>query len=341
MGGAGKGGGPGCGNGVKEGSEECDGSDLGGADCTTALSPTLAKGLLTCSADCNLLLDRCVLECPISLTTDGWSQYGRCASRQHRSDAGDGPQSYHVKWSLAQTAGTGSTVVFAPSGSLLFGSSDFKLHAVDPATHKEIWSYATSAAINATPAVGSGGTVFIGSTDGYFYAIAPSAQNDAGTLLWKSPVMGAVYSSAAIGADGTVYVGSDDGSLYAFEPTMGATLWSYKTGGPIRSSPAIGPDGTVYVASEDSQLYALTLGPTTMNGGKVKWTNTSYASSWSQSGAATLVAYKADGSLLWQSTDADPKITATVTASPTLGLDGTIYIGSAVPPFNLYAIGGP
>jgi len=50
---------PQCGNGVAEGSEECDGADLKGLTCDAVLAG--ASGTLGCSADCKLVRDQCQL----------------------------------------------------------------------------------------------------------------------------------------------------------------------------------------------------------------------------------------------------------------------------------------
>lgn len=45
-----------CGNGIKEGGEQCDGSDLGGASCTTQ---GFSGGTLSCSASCTFVTSAC------------------------------------------------------------------------------------------------------------------------------------------------------------------------------------------------------------------------------------------------------------------------------------------
>src|SRR5262245_40512618 len=42
----------GCGNGVREGQEQCDGHDLGGTTCAELLDDPSAQGTPTCAADC-------------------------------------------------------------------------------------------------------------------------------------------------------------------------------------------------------------------------------------------------------------------------------------------------
>lgn len=47
---------PSCGNGIVEGDEACDGSDLGGADCTDF---GYDEGVLACDQDCHAITDAC------------------------------------------------------------------------------------------------------------------------------------------------------------------------------------------------------------------------------------------------------------------------------------------
>jgi outer membrane protein assembly factor BamB len=97
-------------------------------------------------------------------------------------------------------------------------------------------------------------------------------------------------SSPAIAADGTIYISFGDGSLHAVNPD-GTRKWQLKlgTGMASGSAPAIGADGCVYVCSSESRLYAVN------PGGTKRW---GYA------------------------------IAGPITSSPTIGPDGTIYVGA-------------
>ncbi|PJA83131.1 MAG: hypothetical protein CO146_01725, partial [Candidatus Nealsonbacteria bacterium CG_4_9_14_3_um_filter_37_29] len=50
-----------CGNGIKEGSEQCDGSDLAGQSCTTE---GYTGGTLSCSASCTFNTSACTTAAP-------------------------------------------------------------------------------------------------------------------------------------------------------------------------------------------------------------------------------------------------------------------------------------
>ncbi|MCJ8011595.1 S-layer homology domain-containing protein [Paenibacillus sp. KQZ6P-2] len=130
--------------------------------------------------------------------------------------------------------------------------------------------------------------------DGTIYAGGSDSRNlyalyPDGSLKWASPAEGAV-SPPSIGEDGTIYAGTMDGVLYAFKPN-GIVKWTFPTPSPIYEHPVIGADGTIYVESY-----------------------------WNDSGAV-LYAIHPDGSKKW-SRDRHTY------SSPSIAIDGTIYIGS-------------
>jgi len=109
------------------------------------------------------------------------------------------------------------------------------------------------------------------------------------------------YSSPAIGDDGTIYVtnkGTATRGLYAINPD-GTLKWSYLKGMPtvgvwdIMSSPVLGPDGTIYMQNEWSNLFAV----------------------------------NPNGSLKWNTTNLSTSL-AIGLPTPSVGSDGTIYIGA-------------
>jgi outer membrane protein assembly factor BamB len=193
-----------------------------------------------------------------------------------------------LKWKFTTNGAVTSPPAIGADGTIYFGSSDFRLYAVNPdGTPK--WAIGTNPAPFSSPAVGADGTIYIGSNDGHLYAVNPD-----GTLKWKFPTAGlsSVTSSPAIGADGTIYVGSNtsgNGALYAVNPDS-TRKWAFGTGNEFGSSPAIGGDGTIYIGSGNFNFYAVNPAD-----GTQKW------------------AFPTNGS---------------VQSSPAIGVDGTIYFGS-------------
>jgi outer membrane protein assembly factor BamB len=74
--------------------------------------------------------------------------------------------------------------------------------------------------------------------------------------FWKYKTGGYVHGSAAIDGNGTIYIGSFDNYVYSFSST-GGLRWKFLTGSWVYSSPAIDDGGNVYVGSEDAYLYAI------------------------------------------------------------------------------------
>jgi outer membrane protein assembly factor BamB len=182
------------------------------------------------------------------------------------------------------------------------------------------------------PVVGSGDIVYVGTNDGYFYALDP----DSGVPMWEYP--NGNWTAAAIDGDGYIYKTIGGGqydtnaidcidangamewrlgmpgygnftsvayrngtayfawpynrNVYALDASNGTALWSARVGNGQFSTPAVSPQGTVFVGSENGSLYALD---------------------------------GENGSLLWTYDTGHPIWTW---ASPLVGPDGAIYIGS-------------
>ena len=148
-------------------------------------------------------------------------------------------------WSMWQhdPQHTGRTGAIGPSGSAV----------------QQRWSYKAVSWIKNEPSIGPDGTVYIG--DGKFPLCALNGVS--GALLWCTNVGGYVdQSSPAIGnpfvkTDGagtrtvqTIYIGERNNVLWAID-SEGDTLWSFKIAldGDVRASPIIGPEptNTVYM----------------------------------------------------------------------------------------------
>ncbi|MFH1521168.1 MAG: PQQ-binding-like beta-propeller repeat protein [Candidatus Micrarchaeota archaeon] len=138
-----------------------------------------------------------------------------------------------------------------------------------------------------------------------------------GTIKWVFETGSGIESSPVIAEDGTIYFGSHDGYLYAINPD-GTEKWKFFIGTPnydvrwnvskvMMATPAITQDGTIYAYSASNYLYAVN------PDGTEKW--------------KFYIEWLSD---FW--------------SSPTIGDDGTIYIGSARADHNpnfesgLYAI---
>ena len=112
-----------------------------------------------------------------------------------------------------------------------------------------------------------------------------------GTLKWQYHT-GRIDATPAIANNGTIYVGCTDGYLYAFNPD-GSLKWRHNCDAYVgTASPVIAPDGTIYTATSEPGNSLIAVNP---NGAR-KWR---YETGWY------------------------------VESAPVIGLDGTIFFGSA------------
>jgi len=219
------------------------------------------------------------------------------------------------------------------NGFIYFGCFDRNLYALNPdGTLK--WNFQTNGWISSTPSLAEDGTIYFGSWDDYLYALNPD-----GTLLWKINSFATISGSPVISEDGTIYFGTmgypeDNGCrVYAMNPD-GSVKWYYQTEYKITCDPAIGDDGTIYIGSGDTYFYALN------TDGSLKW---KYKTGHYIKGPASidnngiifvgsydgyLYAFYPNGDLKWKSSGHGTE------TNPSIGPDGTIYIGND----KLYAI---
>ncbi len=270
------------------------------------------------------------------LMTSPWPMFRHDISHSGVSPYHD-PTPGDTVWSLNVGNGLSSPVI-ASDGTIFIGGSSGTLKAVNPdGTLK--WSQTISATTRSTPAIGSDGTVYIGSS-GRLYAYT-----SAGVYKWSYALSGDVTSSPIIGSDNTVYIGSRGGYLYALTPgTTSATLKWYRSVGDMHmTSPILSADGATIYTGGGFSLYAINT-----SNGTVKWTYSIGVSMTSSAALSpdgstiyigaydgNLYSVKAsDGTLNWQAQVGFKN--AATSASPAVGPDGTIYLGSNYG--TLYAI---
>jgi large repetitive protein len=232
-----------------------------------------------------------------------------------------------------------SSAAIAPDGTAYIGLHSGTLFALrDPVgAGNQLaarWSFHPigGSSWHATPAIARDGTVYVGfSTDnatpdaqGKLYALqAPSAGIEP-QILWSVDLgPGWQTSSPTIGPDGTIYAVSGEGRLSAITPD-GHVKWTQQTGPILKSSPALGRDGTVFVPSMNGKLYAVAPPQDdTAQVGTIRWIFR----------FAEFPGYKTPVVSHSPPAGADGVGTG---ASPTIGPDGTIYIGANNS--NFYAI---
>ncbi|MDX2021861.1 MAG: PQQ-binding-like beta-propeller repeat protein [Deltaproteobacteria bacterium] len=132
-------------------------------------------------------------------------------------------------------------------------------------------------------------------------AILPT---NAPQVLWKYATGGPITSSPAIGSDGTIVVGSHDGMIHVVQPN-GTLRWKQPTGDVVFGSAAVDLQGNVLIGSGDDHLYKLDA--------------TRNALAW----RVKLGNCKATLGVGPEASRCD------VDGGPTVGSDGTIYVGGS------------
>ena len=241
------------------------------------------------------------------------------------------------------TADIQSSAAVGPDGTAYIGLHSGTLFALrDPAgAGNQLaarWSFHPSggSSWHSTPAIARDGTVYVGfstnnaspDAQGTLYALqAPSAGIDP-IVLWSVDLgPGRQTSSPTLGPDGTIYAMGGEGRLSAIAPE-GSVKWTAQTGPVLKSTPALARDGTVYVPSMNGKLYAVA--PPAVNApaanagqGSIKWT-------------FRFAEYPGSGSTVVSHSPPAGADGIGSGASPTVGPDGTVYIGANNS--NFYAI---
>jgi outer membrane protein assembly factor BamB len=167
------------------------------------------------------------------------------------------------------------------------------------------------------------------------YAVRAPASGQEGQLVWQAELgAGQVQNSPTITADGTVYIVNVPGVLSAIDGNDGRVKWTAQVGTSgqaqfgqtVKVAPAVANDGTVYITAVTGSMYAVTPPTGTATQGTIKW-----AFDFGQHlGQTPLVATPVTGG---GNRGQDAIGSA---ASPTIGPDGTIYVGASNS--NFYAV---
>jgi outer membrane protein assembly factor BamB len=167
------------------------------------------------------------------------------------------------------------------------------------------------------------------------YALRAPASGLDPQIVWRADLgPGGVANSPTLLADGTIYYVTVLGRLAAVDPSTGSVRWSAQVGTSdpaqfgqtVKTAPGVAPDGTVYVPTITGSLYAVT--PPTGGGttGTIKWS----FDFGQHLGPTPLVSTPVTGG----GNRGQDAIGSAV--SPTIGPDGTIYVGANNS--NFYAI---
>ena len=263
-------------------------------------------------------------------STSPWPEFRRTSRNNGRS-----PILPHATdrepWFFQTAKGLFLAPVIDEDGTVYMGSADTNFYAI-ARDGTEKWRFPTGEIIDSTALIAADSTIYLPAGDGNLYAINPD-----GSEKWRLPALGMEgfitwwEAQVAMGPDGVLYAGNDDRHLYAINQD-GTVRWTYATFDQVWSCPAFGVDGEPFFGANDFMVRSVT------DAGQKRWLDLTLgpvASSPALNDDRTMAvvgsfdgyvhAYNtATGEPLWRFAARDH-----IYASPAIGADGTIYVGSA------------
>ena len=169
-----------------------------------------------------------------------------------------------LKWKYETQGFVDTAPVIGDHGTLVAGSSDGYLYAINSSNGTLVWKYLTPGRLPYSAALASDGTIYVASEDvdtqdGFEDAKLLALTPD-GSLKWQFPFSNNAFCAPTIGADGTIYISANNGFLYSFRPD-GTLKWqialeTYDRW--LQINPVIGGNNVIYVTSWwPAKIYAV------------------------------------------------------------------------------------
>ncbi|HWX19327.1 MAG TPA: PQQ-binding-like beta-propeller repeat protein [Candidatus Binatia bacterium] len=244
-----------------------------------------------------------------------------------------------LKWSYTVDTNTlvyiDSSPALAPDRTIYF-AAQASLFALAASGSKK-WEVYIGDVRTSSPVIAPDGTIYVGSEE--FHKLL--ALNPDGSQKWEFQAPSSVSLSPALGADGTIYFATASGGPLFAVSAAGAELW-HNDGNFLYGSPSLGKDGTLYIGSaRDLGLFAInSVGATNWEAAAAGSNPNMTAPTTAAIDASGMIYYTASNSLfaLHPNGVTEWVFTAgTSSTSPTIGPDGTIYVGLGC---CLYALQG-
>ncbi|MGE5531869.1 MAG: PQQ-binding-like beta-propeller repeat protein, partial [Bacteroidota bacterium] len=139
----------------------------------------------------------------------------------------------------------------ARSATVLCGSSDGKLYAIEEVSGQIVWTFTSDGPITAAPTL-LGDRLYLTNRSGSVYALQPAT----GRQLWALRVPGSIAHSP--GADDQrLYVGTTEGGVFAIECATGKMVWQCDLRATLAASPTLVNGKLMYLASRDGRLWTM------------------------------------------------------------------------------------
>ncbi len=175
---------------------------------------------------------------------------GRNAAREF-SDSSIFSFPLKIVWEYDASAGFGNGAPIIVNKTLIIGTLQGELHAIDVETGKRISYNKNFSPISSSP-VAYRKNIIVGLESGNENLI--SFNTDRGDVQWSKNIGGVV--SSPFTSDDLLFVGGMDGTFYCFKAQYGESIWKFDAKAPIYAS-ACALDDLVFCANSEGNIYGL------------------------------------------------------------------------------------
>jgi len=253
-----------------------------------------------------------------------WPMFGYNAQHTGRSPYNTTTNLGGLKWKFETDWMVESSPIIDNNNTIYVSSWNY-LFAVNP-NGTEKWRWRHDELYGCSPALAKDGTIYIGTNSGRLFGLYPN-----GTVKWEFIGGGRIVCPLTIGDNGVIYYNTFDenGKFFAINPN-GTEKWHYDADFYCEESPAIAEDGTIYFNSH-VYLYAFYPNGTLIWKRKLGDLNFTFLGGPSVGDdgiiyipcdPSYLYAIYPNGTVKWKSSTVWGS-----RATPSIGSDGTIYIG--------------
>ena len=193
-----------------------------------------------------------------------WSVTTRARVRKHPAiydnhlivSTGVGVDAYDTRtgdleWSFGDEETYGATTPVVHDGTVVFGTGEPYVYALDAATGAQYWRYEADRNLRGVAAIHDG-SVYIGDISNLIHVHSL----DDGTHRYDVSI-GEEHSTGVAFSDDVVYTGGNEGGLHALDMTsLGERLWEFEGEEIIQTTPAI-TDEQLFVMDQSATFYAL------------------------------------------------------------------------------------